>query len=60
MKLYKKETKCIKCGYPCTIDTWEDIILHTMKIHFDTISRKCANCGFTWQERPLDYKEEMK
>ena len=58
MKLYKKETKCIKCGHKFAFDTWKDIILPTMKIHFDTISRKCCNCGYTWNEKPLDFKGE--
>ena len=57
MGKYRKETKCIKCGHPFTMDTWEDVLLPTLKIHYDIINRKCTNCGFTWEERPLDYKE---
>ena len=58
METYRKETKCIKCGYVETLDKWEEYYLPTMKINGDYISRKCSNCGYIWIENPLDFKGE--
>ena len=58
MGKYKKETKCTKCGHRHTTDEWEDVILPTLQLHYDIIHRTCKNCGFTWQEVPLDCKKE--
>lgn len=57
--IYKKKGKCPKCGYQYTSDKF--CAAGSSEIgnrNVDLIQRKCRNCGYTWDEEPLDTKEQ--
>jgi len=69
MKTYDKDGTCIKCGYGGIEDVhWKartipakarelDRTLKNTKDIPEHIVRTCKNCGYSWQEKPLDYEE---
>jgi predicted nucleic-acid-binding Zn-ribbon protein len=61
MKKYDPEGKCIKCGGGEIEDEWQDeitvpkigLFAHASP-HAERILRTCKNCGYGWQEGPLN------
>ena len=66
IKTYNKSGTCIKCGYGGI----EDVHNHETHVGFyagevpdhakrpEHIARTCKNCGYSWQESPLDVEDE--
>jgi len=65
MKTYDNAGTCIKCGYGGIEDEHfegfnpdEQLIkIKTQRIH-ERIERTCKNCGYSWDEKPLDDEAE--
>ena len=64
MKKYDKAAKCIKCGYGGIEDEYFHETLNGLYVKPEDapksaktpehIARTCKNCGYSWDEKPLD------
>lgn len=50
LKLYSKENGCPKCGSKSTEDKYNNL--------YGVIRRSCDNCGYGWNEKPLDREND--
>ncbi len=62
LKKYDKKSTCRKCGsrdingYFCAKADYDDVLRgHARPEHgYEQIHRECRNCGYEWEELPLD------
>ena len=50
---YNKDSRCPKCGEVGASSVFETMYA-AGRPDLQWISRKCSNCGFGWEEEPLD------
>ena len=53
MKNFNENSRCKKCGYDVVGTTYR------YDFGFETMHRKCARCGYTWCEAPLDAQNDV-
>ena len=65
LKAYEKETTCIKCGSNDIVDHYykKKQLTHSLNnpdgyyARREHIHRRCRNCHYFWNEKPLDEQE---
>ena len=63
MQEYKEDSECVKCGESRHVSaTWDSGVPKVGvkppkgKKFNERIIRKCQNCLYEWDERPIDFK----
>lgn len=54
MERYDPKSKCPKCGHDYVLSNYNPNFGSTQ----DVVKRTCKKCGYSWEQLPLDSKEE--